>query len=53
MAKAGWRGGQIFDDDDVVAYGQWVVRRRWLVASLSIIIAILFGERWAISHVLD
>jgi predicted RND superfamily exporter protein len=44
MAKAGWRGGQIFDDDDVVAYGQWVVRRRWLVASLSIIIAILLAS---------
>jgi uncharacterized protein len=40
MAKAGWRGKRVFGDDAVVAYAQWVVRRRWLVAGLSIMLAL-------------
>ena len=40
MAKAGWRGKRVFGDDAVVAYAQWVVRRRWLVAGLSVLLAL-------------
>ena len=40
MVKAGWRGKRVFGDDTVVAYARWLVRRRWLVVGLSIVLAL-------------
>ncbi len=44
MAKLGWRGKRLFGDDAVVAYARWVVRRRWLVLGLSLLVAVVLAS---------